>query len=387
MRIVHFGRWIRTLACGALAACATTSMAFAQTRDISYGSYYSDGEGTAQTEEYVEESAQPNLTTFRKPNCCMPQEGMTGEEATDDVSRAMLQPEQYAGLGGDTLTVNDGIGGYIDNPIVGNQFRFRADAAYDNFRPDRAEFFYAKCGCFQNGAVGPPNAERSVSYQDLTPYLEFRPFDRTSFFVESPIRFVDPVVNNNHRGFADMNFGFKYAIVANSDAYLTFQFKAYMPTGNPRLGLGTNNVNLEPGLLYWRRMSDRMYFQGELRHWVPVGGTDFAGNVIRYGGGIGYDIYRSCDRCCSNPCCGFTGLRITPIMEVVGWTVMNGKALAVDNNGRGAIEDAGGDTIVNMKLGTRVTWGQRSIYSGWGHALTGDTWYRDILRLEYRRMF
>jgi hypothetical protein len=31
---------------------------------------------------------------------------------------------------------------------VFTHFRLRFDAAFDNPIPDRAEFFYAKCGCF-----------------------------------------------------------------------------------------------------------------------------------------------------------------------------------------------------------------------------------------------
>src|SRR5205085_1898326 len=58
-------------------------------------------------------------------------------------------------------------GGYIDNAIPKTMFRLRFDAAYDDNRPDRAEFFYAKCGCFRVAGVpgrapGPPLQETSV---------------------------------------------------------------------------------------------------------------------------------------------------------------------------------------------------------------------------------
>src|SRR6188768_155795 len=43
---------------------------------------------------------------------------------------------------------------YIDDARVRNLFRFRADAAYNNPFPDRAEFFYAQCGCFNQIAPG-----------------------------------------------------------------------------------------------------------------------------------------------------------------------------------------------------------------------------------------
>ena len=38
--------------------------------------------------------------------------------------------------------------GYVDFAVPITQFRLRFDAAYDDNRPDRAEFFYGKCGCF-----------------------------------------------------------------------------------------------------------------------------------------------------------------------------------------------------------------------------------------------
>lgn len=314
-------------------------------------------------------------------------------QVSEDLQQAMIEPEQFAGLGGDMLSVNDSVTGYIDNPIVGTQVRIRADAAYDNFFPDRAEFFYGKCGCFRNpalppgvfdpGATGPTTAtfdpEQGVDYQDIATYIELAATPRFSVFTEVPVRFLNPVVNANTAGLADINAGFKFALYTDPCRYLTLQFRTYVPTGDADRGLGTQNVNLEPGLLYLRRWSDRWWWQGEVRHWVAVDGTDFAGNVIRYGLGLGYDLYRTC------PDCFAGGLRITPITEAVGWTVLNG---ATTNTAFPAFtEDATGDTIVNIKVGTRATWGPRSLYAGYGHSLTNDHWYRDIIRLEYRRMF
>src|SRR5271167_4449714 len=47
--------------------------------------------------------------------------------------------------------------GYIDNAIVGSEVRIRFDAAVNDAFPDRAEFVYAKCGCYRNGGnTNPP---------------------------------------------------------------------------------------------------------------------------------------------------------------------------------------------------------------------------------------
>ena len=39
--------------------------------------------------------------------------------------------------------------GYIDNAIVGTQFQLRYDNAREANSSDRAEFIYAKCGCYR----------------------------------------------------------------------------------------------------------------------------------------------------------------------------------------------------------------------------------------------
>ena len=57
------------------------------------------------------------------------------------------------------------LGGYIDNAVPVTMFRLRYESAYGNNRPDRAEFFYAKCGCFKTpDAKGPPLPETNVDY-------------------------------------------------------------------------------------------------------------------------------------------------------------------------------------------------------------------------------
>jgi hypothetical protein len=113
--------------------------------------------------------------------------------------------------------------------------------------------------------------------------------------------------------------------------------------------------------------------EGEVRDWIPIGGTDFAGNVIRYGVGLDYRIFDN------------DNLRIAPVAELVGWTVLSGKEFA---NPPGVILDAAGDTIVNAKIGARFWFGNHSdIYVGYGRALTGAVWYKDIVRAEYRLAF
>ena len=74
--------------------------------------------------------------------------------------------------------------------------------------------------------------------------------------------------------------------------------------------------------------------------------------------------------------------------EFVGWTVLGGKEFSPTIATNMGIKDASGDTIVNAKLGGRIDFGEHSsFYVGYGRALTGTVWYKDILRVEYRLAF
>jgi hypothetical protein len=279
-----------------------------------------------------------------------------------------ISPEASAAAGGEAFASSNV--GYIDSAIPRTQFRVRYDSAYRNNRPDRAEFFYPQCGC--SGGPGPLGLETSVDYQDIRSYAEVAFGDRFSGFLEVPFRFINPEQNGNHAGLSDIEFGFKGALIADCDRYLTFQLRTYTPTGDGRKGLGTEHYSLEPALLFYQRLGDRLQVEAEFRDWIPLDGTDFAGNVLRYGVGAGYDVYQSCDGT----------RRVTPIVEVVGWTVLNGKE--TDPDLRAAV-DASGDTIVNVKAGVRFYAGEHSnFYAGYGRALTGEVWYKDIIRVEYR---
>lgn len=293
--------------------------------------------------------------------------------------------ETYAAMTGSSFAVSDGPG-YIDYAVVRNFFRIRFDAAYNDRFADRAEFIYPQCGCF-NGltpppsplAKGPPKPESRVDYQDLTPYVELVLLPGLSGFIETPVRFLNPEQNDNAAGFSDIITGFKYALVAHDDTYLTFQFKIYAPTGDPHQGLGTGHASLEPGLLLYQRWTDRLSLYGELRDWIPLSdanfaGHDFAGNVFRYGIGFGYDLLNS-DSCCQTR-------RLAAITELVGWSVLGGQESNQTN-----VFDATGDSILNAKVGLRYTMNEHSFYLGYGHALTSQAWYEDIMRLEYRLAF
>jgi hypothetical protein len=269
--------------------------------------------------------------------------------------------------------VSDSSVGYIDPAIPGDVFRFRFDAAYNDRRPTRAEFFYPKGA---PSGPGLPVPEPRVDYQELSAYLEMAASERLSGFINLPVRFLNPEVNANHAGFADLDAGFKFAFLQGDDQMATFQLRTYAPTGDSHRGLGTHHVSLEPALLLYNRLTDRLGLESEVRLWVPVGGTNFAGEIIRYGIGLHYDL-------CRTSHCTFT-----PVAELVGWTALDGKESVVPPSGIAFVHDAGGETIVNAKLGLRVKFGDRAdLYSGYGRPLTGDRWYENILRVEFRLFY
>src|SRR5262249_4263356 len=109
-----------------------------------------------------------------------------------------------------------------------------------------------------------------------------------------------------------------------------------------------------------------------LRYWVPIGGSDFAGDVVRYGLGLSYPADRS-------------ELWCSPVVELVGWTVLSGKQVEASSPTDFMVERAAGVTVVNAKVGMRVGWEDVfDVYVGYGRALTGLPWYRDLVRVELR---
>ncbi len=293
-----------------------------------------------------------------------------------------------------TLAAQSHAPGYIDWAMPRTQFRMRFDAGFDNNRPDRAEFFYAQCGCAggPGPGVGGPNAtvNGSVDYQDVRGYLEIASGSRFSVFGEVPVRFLQTTASSNpalgvpaggdtgdSAGFADIEAGFKYAIARDQDSILTFQLKTYIPTGDSGRGLGTHHVSIEPGFLAQTQVNSRLDVFAELRDWIPVDGSrangeSFAGNVLRYGVGAAYTVVDT------------SSVRISPIVELVGWSVLDGQMVDTElQNGAGIVSAE--TTIVNAKGGLRTLFKRNgsTLYLGYGHALTGQRWYEDIVRLEY----
>lgn len=290
-----------------------------------------------------------------------------------------------------------GMVGYIDDSTVTTQLRFRFDAGFGNNVPDRAEFFYAKCGCyrldpppaFDPEAPGPgPGVPTELNFQQFYAHAEYAGRDRMSLFAEIPFRAIqpqgflafgspyDPFPDSS--GIGDIRAGAKLALMSDEDTEVTVMFRASFPTGNAGKGLSTDTVNIEPALLFQRSVTDRFGIEGQIGTWHPFGGSrsatsdddKFSGNVLFYGIGPSFDLVTT-DR-----------VRFSPIAELVGWRVFGGSQTSCT---LAACTFETDDNIVNLKLGARTTVnGRHSFYAGFGWALTEAKWYDKIWRLEYR---
>jgi hypothetical protein len=295
--------------------------------------------------------------------------------------------------------------GYIEDPTIGSRIRLRFDTARGNEVPDRAEFFYAKCGCYQQDpepffdpeAPGPgPGVPTELNFQQFYIFGEYALQDRFSLFAELPIRAIQPqgffdfgaqyAPFPDSSGIADLKVGAKAALVANEYRDLTVQLRVSMPTGDAAEGLGSDFWSIEPTLLYQENITERVRFEAQIGNWHPLGGAagaaspdDFSGDVLFYGFGPSFDVV-STDR-----------FRFSPVVELVGWRVLSGFQTRCDAAGCGLVSEdfeADGTNIVNLKVGARTTFAERSsLYVGYGWNLTDAHWYDNILRFEYRYGF
>ena len=318
----------------------------------------------------IDVAANQDLNTSQQPNAKPNSSSTPRGESTPKIPGSMV--------------------GYIDNPIPESEVRIRFDAGFHDNAPDRAEFFYAQCGCNGGDAPGPkPGLVADLNFQQLYLRAEYAPISRFSIFTEVPVRWIQPQVFvagtgtfPNQAGLSDVLAGFKFAAVASSSQYLTFQFQASFPSGDASKGLGTNHYSVEPELLYYQRISDRVALEAMVGDTHPIGGstalvhgvtTSFAGDVFSYGVGPSYALYKG------------ERVQFVPVIELVGWSVLSG--LRTDPASISIVK-AGGSNIINLKGGARTFIGaHNSIYIGYGHQIAHDVWYKEILRVEYRYTF
>jgi len=268
---------------------AATTQAKASTAADTAGSAKTDSSATFPTDPETNGPQQPNA----KPNRTTLARGETKR------------------------TIPGSMVGYVDNAIVQSQVRIRFDAGFHNNAPDRAEFFYAQCSCISGPGPNPVVAD--LNFQQLYLHAEYAPRKSFSFLTEIPVRWIQPKLIvvpgtpplTNEAGLSDLAAGFKLAAISSSNQYLTFQFQTYFPSGSASTGLGTNHYTVQPALLYYQALSERIALEAQVGDSHPIGGSScprpcdtvataahvsnsqgFAGDVFFYGVGPSYVLYR-----------------------------------------------------------------------------------------------
>jgi hypothetical protein len=300
-----------------------------------------------------------------------------------DVLRCLHGPPCYEGALGIERVMHAPF--FIDTTQPLKNCRVRFDFAYDHEFPDRAEYFWAKINPTDTpGGRGPASVEPFVDYQDLRFYIE-RGTKQFSVGTEIPIRILDPAVNDNESGLADMNVASKTVLLDGRRWQLTQVFRSYFPTGSPKKGLGTGHVSLEPGVAYRYKLSEITYFHGDLKYWFPLGGhSTHAGEVLQYGFGMSHVLHEN------------DYFAVIPTLELVGWSIFDGDQTVLRSiNGMDVAtsESVDGMGIANLYPGVRFAWDNgsdcstRELGISAGIALSDDHWYDSILRVELRWSF
>lgn len=183
-------------------------------------------------------------------------------------------------------------------------------------------------------------------------------------------------------GFGDLTIGTKSLLLDCSLMQITFQFKTFLPTANFITGLGTGHVSLEPSILFNICCSKKMYLQGQLAYWIPVGGDNlYQGNI--------FHTHFSLNRLLWCPC---AGVQLVSAFEVGHYTILNGaftdtKVLQPDpNTGMlSPVSRAARNDFVYAGPGLRLFICEKmDIGVGSQFALTSQHFAEQIVRAEMR---
>jgi hypothetical protein len=178
---------------------------------------------------------------------------------------------------------------FVDPARPATQLRFRGDFGSQLQFPDKSEWFWAQengkgprfPGTIPAGQTKPPGSP-NVDYDEGFLYMEGA-IERFGLFVELSYRNVEPIFYPGASGFGDMNVGTKSLLIDCELLQFTFQFKAYLPTGDFLKGLGTGHTSLEPSFIAAIKLTPVTYFQVQTAFWFPIGGTQsFEGPVFHY---------------------------------------------------------------------------------------------------------
>jgi hypothetical protein len=179
---------------------------------------------------------------------------------------------------------------FVDPVRPWTQTRLRADFGQNYTFPDAGEFFMATASGKGRGP-NPPGPTR-INYDTFSLYQEIAPNKRFSFFFEfTGLHWQQDGLASG--GFGDMNLGTKSVLCDCELILLAFQFRTYLPTGNPARLLGTGHVSLEPSLLASIKLAAATYLQFQAAEWFPIAGDpDLSGPVFHVHASLNHVLYR-----------------------------------------------------------------------------------------------
>lgn len=256
----------------------------------------------------------------------------------------------------------------IENAEPIRNIRTRFDAAYGLTAPDRAEYFWAAAG---EGPAIPPG---KIDYYDFR-YISESGGDKLSVVTDIPVRVLNYAPDVSTGGLGNISMATKTAIVTGDDWYVSNIFRMYLPLGSESRGTANGHLSLEPGLLARYRYNDELYFHGQLKWWIPMGGNkQFTGQVLNYGWGLSYILYET------------DAYAVLPTLEFDGWSVLSGKQTQTN----GTVTSIKDDNFVNILGGIRYVLGPAGDLGLFEFGVTGGLhtgsagWYRQMLRVELR---
>jgi hypothetical protein len=265
---------------------------------------------------------------------------------------------------------------FVDGARPVTQMRLRGDFGYNLEFPDRSEYFWARADgngkgpAPQNGLVN-----RKLDYQEGTLYTEAA-IERIGVFVEVPYLHVSPDQFGTASGLGDINVGTKTLLLDCDLIQFSFQFRAYIPSGNFTRGLGTGHASLEPSFLMALKLSPTTYLQAQTAYWFPVGGDQaYQGNVFHYQFSLNQLIWN----------CGHD-IQLIATFEAGGYEFTGGNftdpvtLLPVHSTSVGSIFNVGPG--LRLAICDKIDFGV-----GTAFAVTNDHLAEDLVRAEFRMRF
>lgn len=238
--------------------------------------------------------------------------------------------------------------------------RFQAD--YGLATPDRAQYYWGKDSA----------SETNVDAQDLVFRMELGN-EHAMALTQYTLRTLNPDHAPNTTGFGDMVVGAKVTMLNGRRLKVASIFRTYLATGSSGRGLGTGHTSLEPGVLTRYCLSPRTFLFGELKYWVPIGGTtDVKGDVLTTGLAIS-TIWHESDV-----------FALMPTMEFRTLSFVSGGST------RPGYTDVDGDTALEIYPGARMVFGPEGDLGLWefgcaaGFTVGDDQWFDTRMMFDLR---